>query len=214
LGFRYFPLEWLSFETAYFILKTDNDGYTDPITGDYELSGKTKREGVEFGVKAVPVKDWTISANFAYIEAKYKKFIQGQQNLAGYRLPWTPRKIGNFEVAYAPETGLGGRISFRWESDALFQDAKLTLINGQPNLQRGVQVRPFKAPDKYYLDLQLSYAFNENIKLIFDATNVIGKAYEGYAYGKEWDTGDYVTNFANPRAFYLTLKMNWDAKEK
>jgi iron complex outermembrane receptor protein len=213
IGFRYRPLDWLGFEATYYQLLTDKDGFNDPA-GNYIQAGKTKREGIELSVQAVPTKDWSITANYAYMEAKYKEFMNGNINLAGYRLPFVPRQITNVEVAYGPETGFGGRLSFRWESGMLFRDTPLTLANGQPNTTAlGNQITPFKASDRGSLDFQLSYTFNEKYKVLFDAKNIIGKSYEGYAYGKSWDTGDYITNYTNPRAFYLTFMMNWDAKE-
>jgi iron complex outermembrane receptor protein len=213
IGFRYFPIDWVGLEATFYNLKTSNDGYNDPITTDYVQTGETTREGVELSVTAKPRKDWRLTANYSYMEAKYDNFFSGQQDLAGYRLPWTPRKIANFEIAYAPETGFGARVTLRWEADMLYQDAPLKLRNGQPNLDaNGFQIKPFRAPDKTFLDAQISYRFNENIRLLFDVKNIIGKAYEGYAYGKNWGTGDYMTNYSNPRAFYLSLQMNWDHK--
>jgi iron complex outermembrane receptor protein len=211
-GYRYYPLDWLGIETTVYQLKTYDDGFTDPVSNDYIQAGQTTREGIEFSLQAAPAKNWRVTGNFAYMEAKYDKMMSGQQDMAGYRLPWVPRKITNLEVAYAPETGLGGRVTFRWEADMLYQDYPKTLTNGQPNLSYGVQQKPWKAPDKGSLDIQLSYIFNEKYKLIFDAKNIVGKAYEGYAYGMEWNTGDYLVNYTNPRAFYLTFQINTDAK--
>ncbi|MDR1578308.1 MAG: TonB-dependent receptor [Deltaproteobacteria bacterium] len=213
MGFRYLPLDWLGFEATAYQLKTYDESLTDPVTNISVQAGTTLREGLEFSLQATPVKDWRFTANYAYMEAKYKNFVDGRTDWSGYRLPWTPRHILNMEVAYAPKLGLGGRVTFRHEADMMYADTPLTYTDGTPITQRGVQVRPWKAPEKNYLDVQLSYKFNEKYKVMFDVKNVIGKTYEGYAYGREWDTGDYVTNWLNPRAFYLTLVMNWDAKE-
>jgi outer membrane receptor protein involved in Fe transport len=141
----------------------------------------------------LPFKDWRFTTNFAYMEAKYKNDPRN----SGLRLAWVPRKITNMELAYTPQIGLGGRVTFRYEDDMLYSDSR----SG-----------PWRAPSKAYLDTQLSYKINEKYKILFDAKNIIGKSYEGYAYGKD-SYGDYLVNWLNPRAFYLTFVMNWDAKE-
>jgi iron complex outermembrane receptor protein len=222
LGFRYLPLDWLGFEATVYQLKTYDDTLTDP-TGAYVQAGTTVREGLELSLQAAPFKDWRFSANYAYMEAKYKDLVERSlldslrsRDMSGYRLPWTPRHILNMEIAYAPKLGLGGRVTFRHEADMMYADSPLTYTDGTPILSPGgVQIRPWKAPDKNYLDIQLSYKFNEKYKILFDVKNVIGKSYEGYAYVNDRDKGtvDYLTNWVNPRAFYLTLVMNWDAKE-
>jgi outer membrane receptor protein involved in Fe transport len=213
-GFKYYPLTWLGLETTLYRLKTYNDFYTDPITSYNVQAGQSTREGIEFSAQAVPAKDWRIMGNFAYMEAKYDKHESGGADFHGYRLPWVPRTITNLEVAYEPELGFGGRLTFRYEADMLYEDNPRKLKNGNPNLSSGVQKKPWKAPDKGMLDIQLSYKFNDTFKLLFDAKNIVGKAYEGYAYGMEWNTGDYLVNYTNPRAFYLTLQMNWDPKKE
>jgi iron complex outermembrane receptor protein len=214
VGFRYYPLDWLGVETTVYRLKTYDDGFTDPVTDNYEQAGQTTREGIEFSLQASPAKNWRITGNFAYMEAKYDKHLIGLQDMANHRLAWVPRKITNIEISYAPELGLGGRLSLRHEADMLYQDYPRTLTNGQLNLSNGVLQKPWKAPDKTFLDLQLSYTFNETIKLLLDAKNIIGNSYEGYAYGKNFSNGDYLVNYLNPRAFYLTLIINTDVKKE
>ncbi|MDR1083402.1 MAG: TonB-dependent receptor [Deltaproteobacteria bacterium] len=213
LGFRYTPLDWLGFEATAYRLKTYDDTLTDPITGNTVQAGTTLRQGLELSLQAVPYKDWRVTANYAYSEAEYDKFINGRMDMSDHRLPFVPRQITNLEVAYAPQTGLGGRINFRWEADMLYQDSPLVYTDGTRIPLASADYLPFRAPDKGSLDIQFSYKFNEKYKILFDAKNIVGKSYEGYAYGKQWDTGDYSVNYTNPRAFYVTFIMNWDAKE-
>jgi outer membrane receptor protein involved in Fe transport len=211
-GIKYRPLEWLSLETTLYHLKTHNDTILDYSTWQSTLAGTTTRQGIEFSFLAKPLQDLSFSGHYAYMENKFDDFKIDGVDFSGYRLPFAPRQITNLEIAYAPKLGFGGRISYRWEKDMLYTDNPRTKMDGTPYLIGGGQAKPFKAPDKTFLDLQLNYTFNETYKLLFDVKNVIGKSYEGYAYGKDYVTGDYLVNYLDGRAFYLTFIANWDVK--
>ena len=208
LGFRAAPADWIDFNSVVYILNTDQDITWNPDTEKNENSGKTQRTGIETVVNIYPWKDWTFSGNYTYQTAKYKSHANGTYNLSGRRMTRVPRHITNLELAYAPEEGLGGRLSFNWNADALANDNPPVKLDGTLNT-----APPMKTQDYGSLDLQLSYKFNEHYRLVMDATNLLNKDYTSSG-AYSWVTNDpshpegyYVTGWMKPLTVYFGLEM-------
>ncbi|MDR0548933.1 MAG: TonB-dependent receptor [Deltaproteobacteria bacterium] len=214
LGTRMEITDWLSAELALFKVFTKNDSTWDEDSATNVPAGKTVRQGLEVSVNVTPVPNWYFKANYALMDAKYKSFQQSSAGsilkLDGYRMPNIPRHIANFELGYAPAEGLSGRLNVRYEAENYFRSAPSVLQNGNPN-----PTTPYvaKNKDKVFVDMRLSYRFNENYRLSLDVNNLLDKK---YYYFSTWPTrpgADYRYAPYNPRTFYLTLEMNWDKKD-
>ncbi|MDR1043925.1 MAG: TonB-dependent receptor [Candidatus Adiutrix sp.] len=210
LGYRAAPLDWLNLEMTYFWAFTKNDVTYDEQTNSQAPIGETTRQGLEVALNIYPARDWTLKANYSYIDAKQKVNGTAAVDNSGRRITAVPRHISNAELSYEPEEGLGGRVSFRWEADSLLRDPPPTLRDGTPNLSGGYQQTPYKAQDKGTLDMQLSYRFNANYKVVLDVLNVLDKEYYGSQGAPAYGTGDFTYSIQPPRTFYVGLEMNWE----
>jgi outer membrane receptor protein involved in Fe transport len=214
LGTRMDITDWLSFELALFKIFTKNDSTWDEDAGSLVPAGKTERQGLEASVKIIPAPDWYLKANYSLMDAKYKSFAQSsggsKLKLDGYRMPNIPRHIVNMEFGYAPKEGLAGKVNFRYEGQNYFRSTPSRLENGNAN-----PTTPYvaKNKDKVLVDLQLSYRFNKNYRLLFDVNNVFNKMYFYYSAWPTAPGADYRYAPYNPATFYLTLEMNWDRDE-
>ncbi|MDR1039545.1 MAG: TonB-dependent receptor [Deltaproteobacteria bacterium] len=208
LGARMQITDWMNAELALFKIFTENDSTWDTETETNIPAGKTVRQGVEATVNIVPAENWRFTANFTYLDAKYKSFINGQrQRMDGYRMTGIPSTITNIELSYAPDYGFGGRVGLRYEAGNYFRSIPGTDYLGNP-----VATRPLvaKNQDKAFVDLQLSYRFNDNYRILLDVNNVLNKKYLNMSSWPSTPGGVYNFSPFNPLTAYLTLEMNWD----
>lgn len=213
LGYRMRPAEWLDLEMAYYYVKTNNDeiNVLDGTAWITTYAGKTERSGLETSFKIRPYEFWSLSGHYTYQDAKYKNRVSGNtaanaMDYSGLRLPFVPRHITNLELAYAPDEGLGGRASFRWEADSMYVDDPAVRINGTANTNHTIKKA---AQDRGALDLQLNYKFNDEYKLTFDVLNVTDRRNLGHVSGLNATTGDYSYNIQPGRTFYVGMEINW-----
>jgi outer membrane receptor protein involved in Fe transport len=192
---------------------TKNDSTFDEDTQTTVPAGKTVRQGLEASIKLTPVPDWYFKGNYSLMDAKYKSFLQRSSGntikLDGYRMPNIPKHIVNLELGYAPPEGLAGRLNLRYEGQNYFRSSPKTQINGLPNT---VTPHVARNKDKILMDMQLSYRFNENYRMLLDVNNIFNKKYYYYSTWPTAPGADYRYAPYNPRTFYLTLEMNWDKK--
>ncbi|MDR1083407.1 MAG: TonB-dependent receptor [Deltaproteobacteria bacterium] len=216
LGYRARVYDWMNLEMTVYRINTVNDTSFDEQTNTNMPVGKTTRQGVEAAVDVRPHKDLRFRANYAYTDARYKdrkefNTSRGEMvNLKGHRIIEVPRHITNLELSYEPPQGFGGRVSFRWEADALLRDPGRTTVNGIPILDNGVQVGPYKRQDNGTLDMQLNYRFNDSYRIVLDVLNVLDKKYYGSQGAPDYATGDFTYSYQPPMTVYLGLEMNWD----
>jgi iron complex outermembrane receptor protein len=208
IGYRVRPFDWIDFDMVYFNINTDHDQTLEvnPITNLSETvyAGKTRRHGIELGFEIRPIDYFKISGNYAYQIAKYKKNETNNDILNGLRMTGVPKHIFNLEAAYEPETGLGGRLNYRYEGDNLSRNVPAYRKNGTPNYNNS-----WASPDKWYFDMQINYRFNEKYKLYLDVTNVFD--HDNYQPGAISTPGqiNYSESWGNPRAVYLGLDIDW-----
>jgi outer membrane receptor protein involved in Fe transport len=198
-------------------MKTFNELTTDPMTGDQQQTGETTRKGVELGFAARVAPGLSLWGNYAYTDAHYDFYQTGGMNYNGRRVGMVPRHLGNLELEYRQpgDSGFGARIGLRIEHDMIFYDEPPVMANGAPNLNNDGGLRkPFRGDDITLVDLQFSYRFNEHSRLVLDVNNVFDKVYQGYNYlpARTVPTGDGLTSWRPPRAFFLTYQINYDQK--
>ncbi|MDR1921006.1 MAG: TonB-dependent receptor [Candidatus Adiutrix sp.] len=219
LGYRAALTDWIDLEMAAYLIYTKNDVTYDEQTNTSSPVGESKRRGLEASLAMRPWENWRLTGNYTYQDAKTTRGGSAAVSTNGRRLTNIPRHISNLELAYAPTEGLGGRVSFRWEADALLRDPSPVRRDGTPNYTYGptgasdLVSAPYKAQDKGTLDMQLSYRFNENYRLVLDVLNVLDKEYYGSQGAPAYNLAgiyDFTYSIQPPRTFYLGLEMNWD----
>lgn len=73
LDFRASPFELVEFGSVFYLANTKNDAQRNPDTRRTENAGQTRRSGLETYVKFFPLKSLTVSSDYTYQEAKYRK---------------------------------------------------------------------------------------------------------------------------------------------
>ncbi|MDR1677424.1 MAG: TonB-dependent receptor [Deltaproteobacteria bacterium] len=212
LGVKVAPVDWLTLGTAFFHIDTENDLMTNVVTRRLENIGQTRRLGLEFSAEATFLQNWRAMLNYTYQEAKYKntnRFFSLNNTPVDYNLDgrWiddTPRHIFNALLAYQPESGLGGRLSFWWYGHMVRNDFPIEqlMIANRPDYN-------LKKPPTTSLDLQLNWSFNETYKLTLDVMNLFDHRNYGFAAPTPMPAGGYVYSLQPPRTVYLGLEANW-----
>jgi len=85
--------------------------------------GKTKHQGVEFGIKTTPIKSLTIRYNTAFSEHEYTDFvtktidgvISENNDYSGNKMPGAPKWISNSGIDYNTPFLKGFRIGAEWQ---------------------------------------------------------------------------------------------------
>lgn len=101
----------LSVFTSY---DSDGNGSLDAFFGDFTNAGSGTVNGVEVEYQWLPTRNWLISGNFAYLDAKYDEFIYLGQNIADEQeFTNAPEFSGAFNVEYRTDLANGGDLSAR-----------------------------------------------------------------------------------------------------
>jgi outer membrane receptor protein involved in Fe transport len=210
LGARASVTDWLDLELALFKIFTKNDTVYDETENKVVPSGKTERQGVEFGSSLKPSPHFTLNMNYSYTGAKYKSFIDTGNHaiMDGRKMTNVPAHMLNVDLLIHPENyPFGARISFHGEYDRFASNYPRVNNLGNPIAN---PVR--KTPNYEIVDLLFYYNINENYKLLFNVNNLFDKEYwTGLSHNlPNATTGDWVGQHRPPRTFSLTLEMNWD----
>ncbi|WP_298578198.1 TonB-dependent receptor [uncultured Luteimonas sp.] len=82
--------------------------------GDFTNAGKGTVTGVEAEYQFMPVQDWLISGNLAWLDAKYDEFMSGGVNIADTQyFTNAPEFSGAINVEYRTDLASGGNLSAR-----------------------------------------------------------------------------------------------------
>ena len=101
----------LSVFTSY---DSNNDGTNDAFFGDFTNAGSGTVNGVEVEYQWLPTRNWLISGNMAFLDAKYDEFIYTGLNIADEQeFTNAPEFSGAINVEYRSELANGGDISAR-----------------------------------------------------------------------------------------------------
>ena len=111
-GIEYNYKSLLNFNLTGFILNTSKEvSETIPGSGIFINSGKTQRRGLEFGLRAQPVKRLNLNGSLALVKTEIK--INEDKSLEGNELNSVPRSVSNVSLDYTLESGFGARVSLR-----------------------------------------------------------------------------------------------------
>ncbi|GAB2653423.1 TonB-dependent receptor [Arenimonas aestuarii] len=101
----------LSVFTSY---DSNNDGTNDAFFGDFTNAGSGTVNGVEVEYQWLPTRNWLISGNLAFLDAKYDEFIYAGLNIADEQeFTNAPEFSGAINVEYRTELARGGNLSAR-----------------------------------------------------------------------------------------------------
>ena len=101
----------LSVFTSY---DSNNDGTNDAFFGDFTNAGSGTVNGVEVEYQWLPTRNWLISGNLAFLDAKYDEFIYTGLNIADEQeFTNAPEFSGAINVEYRTELAQGGNLSAR-----------------------------------------------------------------------------------------------------
>ncbi|KFL36531.1 TonB-dependent receptor [Arenimonas donghaensis] len=101
----------LSVFTSY---DSNNDGTNDAFFGDFTNAGSGTVNGVEVEYQWLPTRNWLISGNMAFLDAKYDEFIYTGLNIADEQeFTNAPEFSGAINIEYRSDLANGGDISAR-----------------------------------------------------------------------------------------------------
>jgi iron complex outermembrane receptor protein len=173
VGLRARPAEWLEGTLALFL--TDVKGeivfeVTDPVT----LSGnninlpKSRRQGVETGLKIRP-REWVdVLLNYTYTDARYRTSFELISGTAekGDRLPLVPMHRVNGTASFHPLPGLDISLNGQYVS-------RQVLLNDESNQSY------YRLQDAFLLNAQASYTW-KMFRFFLQGNNLTDKKYETY----------------------------------
>ncbi len=215
---------FLDWHAGYFHTENSNDiifqstGQIATNAGYFANVGKTRRQGVEFGLTALFFEIWHWSLNYSYIDAVYLTPFKSHspsnpdadangdiQVESGDRIPGIPNHILKFatDVDILPQWTLGFDMFFNGDQ---------VLRGDEANLDE-------KLPSYAVFNLRTEYRFNEHIKVFGRVENLFNKKYSNF--GQYGNTGDVLedqfgisdadTRFLGvgaPRAGWVGIKLS------
>ncbi|MFD1614225.1 TonB-dependent receptor [Gelatiniphilus marinus] len=111
-GLEYNHSDKLSLNLTGFILNSTKEiNETAPGSGVFINAGKTQRSGLEFGIKAQPVKRLNFNGSLTYFKTEITK--NQDQSIVGKELSNVPKTITTASVDYTFNSGFGARLNVR-----------------------------------------------------------------------------------------------------
>ncbi len=178
-GIRHAFTEQIEGNLTLFWVDLRNEIFFNPLTFSNENLPKTRRQGVEVGVKARPLSWLTVWANYGYI----RPFIRGDQ-FSGNEIPGVPRHKGS--VGTDVELGRGFLLNAR----ANVFGSRIFISDFASKVER---------LDGYYtFDMKLSYAW-KGLKAFVGINNITNQKYAEFG----------VVNAAGAQFFYPSPGRNF-----
>jgi len=113
LNLAYFYNKYEDIQLSVFTSYTLPDG-SQSFFGDFTNAGKGTVQGVEVEYQFLPTKNWLISGNLAWLDAKYDEFMSAGVNIADTQyFTNAPEFSGALNVEYRTDLANGGNLSAR-----------------------------------------------------------------------------------------------------
>ena len=178
-GIRHAFTDQIEGNLTLFQVDLRNELFFNPLTYSNENLPKTRRQGVEVGVRARPLSWLTVWANYGYI----RPFIRGDQ-FSGNEIPGVPRHKGS--VGTDIDLGRGFLLNAR----ANVFGSRIFISDFANNVER---------LDGYYtFDMKLSYAW-KGLKAFVGVNNITNQKYAEFG----------VINSAGAQFFYPSPGRNF-----
>lgn len=193
------------FRTNYRNMQVAQIGYNSETQEQYNRilnAGKSKLQGFEFEVTAVPVEGLTLRGSLAYLDAKYKNFIYVDQgieyDMKGKDLQNAPKwasTLGvNYSYALPNDAKVVADVSWSYTASKYYTAILDTARS---------QVQP-----TYYVDALLTYHAPDNKYTIgLWGKNLLDKRYIATVYDSPGYMG--LTGYAPPRQYGLSVGVNF-----
>jgi iron complex outermembrane receptor protein len=160
LGMRTMPFNWFSGQLIGFRLETNDDFIKNDVTEEYENAGETTREGIEVSFDIYAFDYGYLHGDYAYIDAKYDKFMKNEKSYDGNNLPGVSDHIVNVELGYNAPEGLGGWIRYHYQSGADLDEANTIKGESWDKVDANFFYR-FGGKNNYMLALEIINLFDE-----------------------------------------------------
>ncbi len=173
IGLRARPAQWLEGTLALFLTDVKDEivfEVTDPVTltGNNINLPKTRRQGLEAGVKIRPHEWVDILLNYTYTDARFRTsfdLISGRVE-KGDKVPLVPMHRANGTVIFHPLQGLEISLNGQYVS-------RQVLLNDEPNLSY------YRIQDAFLLNAQASYTW-KMFRFFLQGNNLTDKKYETF----------------------------------
>lgn len=179
-------LRWVNAEIAWFRMDVSNEQSFNPITLTSTSGGRSRRQGVEIGVRAHLAPAWTLAGDWTFNDARYRDLITAEgDTLSGARVFNTARYVGSAALELAPP---GATWNLRLGSNAVGPYT--------PFDEPGVEVPAYGL-------VHLSGGIRVGAVLLeMGARNVLDRRYA------ELRAGGFVSP-GQPRSLYGTVRYTW-----
>ncbi len=190
LNYRLPKLLWA--DVAYFILDSENEVQEDPVgSGTYRNVGKTRRHGVEAGVKVFPLPGLELFGELTVTKSEIKE--NANASLVGKELTGIPEYVTNLGGQYTAANGLGGQLNWQHVGKYFTDSTNTYSYDGYDVVNAGIfYIIQADAKRKWKVSLSVDNVFDERY-----AANA------SYGYGTEYYA------IAWPRTYWLGLSLDW-----
>ncbi len=191
-GLNYSIPKLLWVDVAYFIIDSDKEIQEDPVgSGDYRNVGKTRRQGLESGLKVFPLPGLELFGELTLTDSEVKE--NANSALVGKQVTGVPEYVTNLGARYTAANGLGGLLEWRHVGKYYLEATNTYAYDGHDVVNGSVfYTIQGEGKRKYKLSLSVDNIFDEQYA---------GNA--SYGYGTEY----YAV--AWPRTYWLGLGLEW-----
>ncbi len=180
---------WFWWDTAGYILDTTNEITEDPPgSKTYRNYGKTRRKGVETGLKIMLDKWLEVFGNFGWTDTE---ILQNPNDvMVSKSLPQIPRTVASAGATVTSPWGPGGRVRYSHVGRYYIKNDNSETYGGYELLDLGVF---------YKHSRQLS-----STEIAFEVKNVLNRKYAGFANADSnlWAVG-------SPRTYWVSANIKW-----
>jgi len=115
LNLAYFYNKYEDIQLSVFTAFDSNgDGVDDAFFGDFTNAGRGHVQGVELEYQWLPTRNWLVSGNLAWLDAKYDEFMTAGVDVAdSQRFTNAPEFSGALNLEYRTDLANGGNLSAR-----------------------------------------------------------------------------------------------------
>lgn len=191
-GLNYTLPKRFAVDVAYFILDTDNEIQEDPPgSGEFRNVGKTRRQGVESGVKLFPLRGLELFANLTLFNSEVLE--NADRALVGKEVTSVPDYLSLVGAQYTAANSLGGRVQWRSVGKYYLDGPNTVSYDGYNVVDTRVfYTIPGNGQQKY--------------KVTLGVDNVLDEHYSDAVFSG-FGTINYAV--ANPRTYWVGLSLDW-----
>lgn len=195
----------LSVFTAY---DSNGDGTDDAFFGDFTNAGKGTVNGVEVEYQWLPVRNWVLSGNLAWLDGKYDEFRYAGLNIADEQeFTNAPEFSGAMNLEYRTDLSGGGnlsaRVGYSYQSEVV---ATTEILRAEvPPNGRG----PITQDGYGLLNAGVTWRVNNAWSFSLNGSNLTDEEYLTTGYNLNRALGVYTGFYGAPRQYSLTARFDF-----